>query len=379
MGVADGDGGERRGRARRPVLNGRAPKAPAKTAAGQARARAGVVEHWRSGGAQAADARPMTSSLSAFQPSGPMPGVSLVLCTYQRPDSVKRFLDSVSAQTRPVDELIVVDASRDEATGAVVASWHGSRDVAYWRVEDPLRGLTRQRNFALETVAYDLTAFFDDDVVLEPDCVAEMERAHRASPGLAGVGCFAEPSIPPTRLWRLRRALGIVPHLRPGSYTRTGMSVPWRFHEPTNQVIEGDWLPGCAMLLKTEAARQVRFDEALAGYGQGEDLDFSLRLRHEGRIAMVGAAHCEHLHASAGRPNAFRLGHMEICNRHLIWRRVYRRPRVLDRLGFGYAWTLDTILLVRDAVRPRYAVNGVRRIAGRLIGASRVLTNRPIA
>jgi GT2 family glycosyltransferase len=333
--------------------------------------RPGVVQHWRSGAL-----RP--SILQAFKPSTPTTGVSLVLCTYQRPDSVKRFLDSVSAQTRPVDELIVVDASRDDATEAVVAAWRGSRDVAYWRVDDPLRGLTRQRNFALEAVAYDLTAFFDDDVVLDPACIEEMDRAHRASPGIAGVGCFAETWMPPTRLWRLRRALRIVPDLRPGSYTRTGMSVPWRFHEPTDQVIEGDWLPGCAMLLKTDAARQVRFDEALKGYGQGEDLDFSLRLGSQGRIAMVGAAHCEHLHAPAGRPNAFRLGQMEILNRHLIWRRVHRRPRVLDRLSFGYAWTLDTMLLVRDAVRPRYAVNGIRRIAGRVIGASRVLTNRSL-
>jgi GT2 family glycosyltransferase len=361
------------------VLNGRHPADPQATPLGTTRGRQGVVEHWRSGRTPGSGPGWREPGLTRCTSSRPKTGVSLVLCTYQRPDSVKRFLDSVSAQTRPIDELIVVDASRDRATEVEVAMWRGSRDVAYWRVDDPLRGLTRQRNFALETVAYDLTAFFDDDVVLDPGCIAEMERAHRASPGLAGVGCFAETPIPPTRLWRLRRALRIVPHLRPGSYTRTGMSVPWRFHEPTNQVIDGDWLPGCAMLLKTEAARQVRFDEALAGYGQGEDLDFSLRLRDKGRIAMVGAAHCEHLHESAGRPNAFTLGHMEIRNRHLIWRRVYRRPRVLDRLSFGYAWTLDTILLVRDAVRPRYAANGVQRIAGRLIGASHVLTNRPNA
>jgi GT2 family glycosyltransferase len=325
--------------------------------------RPGVVRHW-------------SADDAARSGAGRRPGISIVLCTYQRPDSVRRFLESVTPQTRPVDEVLVVDASRDVETERVVAGWRGARRVSYWRVDDPLRGLTRQRNFGLEAVAYDLVAFFDDDVVLAPTCIAEMERPHRASEDVAGVGCFAETWMPPTLLWRARRAFGIVPDLRPGSYTRTGMSVPWRFHIPTTNVIEGDWLPGCAMMLKTTAACQVGFDEALAGYGQGEDLDFSLRLRERGRIAIAGAARCQHFHEPSGRPDAFRLGQMEIWNRYRIWRRVHRQPRLTDRIAFTYAWTFDTILLMRDAVRPKYAANGIRRIAGRVRGASRVLTSR---
>jgi GT2 family glycosyltransferase len=325
--------------------------------------RPGVVRHWN------ADA-------AAIAHAGRRPGISIVLCTCQRPDSVRRFLESVAAQTRPVDEVLVVDASRDVETEAVVAAWRGAQRVWYSRVDDPLRGLTRQRNFGLEAVACDLVAFFDDDVVLAPTCIAEMERPHRASHDVAGVGCFAETWMPPTLLWRVRRVLGIVPNLRPGSYTRTGMSVPWRFHPPTTDLIEGDWLPGCAMMLKTSVASQVGFDEALTGYGQGEDLDFSLRLRERGRIVIAGAARCRHLHEASGRPDAFRLGQMEIWNRYRIWRRVHRDPRLADRMAFAYAWTLDTILLVRDTVRPNYAANGIRRIAGRVRGASRVLASR---
>jgi GT2 family glycosyltransferase len=323
--------------------------------------RPGVVRHWSTGAAVSGGA-------------GHRPGISLVLCTYQRSDSVARFLASVSPQTRPVDEVLVIDASRDGKTEAVVAEWQGGPRLSYWRVEEPLRGLTRQRNFGLESVAYDLVAFFDDDVVLDPECLAEMERPHRTLPHVAGVGCFAETWMAPTLLWRARRLLRIVPDLRPGSYTRTGMSVPWRFHAPTTDVIEGDWLPGCAMMLKTKVAAQVGFDEGLAGYGQGEDLDFSLRLRRRGRLAVAGAARCEHFHAPAGRPDAYKLGQMEIWNRYRIWRRVHQTPRLVDHFAFAYAWTLDTIFLMRDAVRPRYAANGLRRIAGRVRGASRVLT-----
>ncbi len=303
-------------------------------------------------------------------------GVALVVCTYQRPDSIAKFLDSLSAQTRPVDQLVVVDASKNADTELVVARERGFNDLSYWRVKEPLRGLTRQRNFGLQEIRFDLVAFFDDDVVLEATCVEEMERAFRSSPGLVGLGCFAETWIQPTLLWRTRRALGVIPELRPGTYTRSGMSVPWRFHEPTTALVDGDWLPGCAMMLLTDVTRRVGFDEALSGYGQGEDLDFSLRLREHGRLAMAGSARCEHFHSPSGRPDPFKLGQMEICNRHRIWRRAYRQPLLSDRLRFGYAWTLDTVFLLRDTFRPRRANAGIRRIAGRVFGAMQVLTHR---
>lgn len=323
---------------------------------------AGVVCHWRT-----APEVPRTQRRQ---------GVSLVLCTYRRAASVARFLESVATQTRRTDELIVVDASPDAETEQAVRAQNGLGPVIYWRVREPLRGLTRQRNFGLDQVSFDLVAFFDDDVVLGPTCLEELERVHRQASDLAGVGCFAERWSPPTALWRLRRALRMVPELKPGSYTRGGMSVPWQFHQPTGQLVDGDWLPGCAMMLKTDIAASVRFDSALGGYGQGEDLEFSLRLRRQGRIAIAGSAPCEHFHAPGGRPSAFQLGTMEICNRYRIWRQVYEQPRLLDRVAFGYTWTLDTVLLVRDALRPRSAASGVRRIAGRVVGASQILTGR---
>ncbi|HXH25934.1 MAG TPA: methyltransferase domain-containing protein [Vicinamibacterales bacterium] len=308
--------------------------------------------------------------------AGLLPGISIVLCTYRRPSSVARFLDSVAGQTRRPDELLVVDASPDAETERVVAAGGAGCRVEYWRVSGPLRGLTRQRNFGLRHVSRELVAFFDDDVVLEPRCLEELERAHRSSEEIVGVGCFAETFTPPTLLWKVRRALGMVPHLRPGSYTPGGISIPWRFLAPTDRLVDGDWLPGCAMMVKTRAACRVLFDETLVGYAQGEDLDFSLRLRRFGRLAMAGAARCRHLHEPAGRPDALRLGQMEIWNRHRIWRRVYCTPSPLVRWRFAYAWSLDTVLLARDIIRRGRAREAIFRIAGRLLGASRILSSR---
>jgi GT2 family glycosyltransferase len=324
-------------------------------------------------------ATPVTDAHSPPPASGLSTGVSVVLCTCHRPESVGRFLKSISTQTRRPDELLIVDASFDRRTEEIVSTLAVGCRMTYWRVADPLRGLTRQRNFALRRVACDLVAFFDDDVVLDRPCLEQLERAHRALDDFVGIGCFAEAHSPPTRLWRCRRALGMVPDLRPGSYTTGGMSVPWRFHPPTDRIVEGDWLPGCAMMLKTEAARSVLFDEALTGYAQGEDLEFSLRMRRLGRLAIAGTAGCRHLHEPAGRPDAFRLGQMEIWNRHRIWQRAHDAPSFRARWCFAYTWFMDTVMLVRDVLRPRRARDGVRRIAGRLVGASRILMQGRVA
>jgi GT2 family glycosyltransferase len=310
-----------------------------------------------------------------------MTSVSVVICTYQRPDSTVRILDSLAAQERPADEILVVDASTDDRTTAAVKAWQARAPrrppLSYWRVDASHRGLTRQRNFALDQVTTDLVAFFDDDVVLAPNCLRELQRVHREDSSVVGVGCFAGPdSAKPRALWRLRRYLGIVSSLDAGRYHRSGMSTPWEFDSGQQPVVEGDWLPGWGMMWKTQAARRAKFHEGFAGYSQGEDLDFSLRLRGQGRLLMARHAGLRHLPDPAGRPNAFRHGYMEIYNRYQIHRRGLPDRRLRDVMLFAYAWTVDTVLLSRHLLRPSRAAAAVQQIAGRLQATQHLLRGR---
>ena len=307
-------------------------------------------------------------------------GLTVVLCTYRRPASVRRFLASLAAQRDAPAALVVVDASADADTehavreGTAALAWR----VLYLRVEGPLRGLTRQRNLALEWVATDAVVFFDDDVVLDPGCLAAMEAAYRApGPPVAGVGAVVrDAEAVRGRLWQLRRALGIVDSLAPGRYIRSGFSTPWAFLPPTDRVVEGDWLPGCCMLWRTELARELGFHAGLDGYAQGEDLEFSLRARRRGRLLMAGAARVLHLHEPAGRPNAFRLGYMAIHNRYQIHRRGLPDRDWRDVAWFVYAWTLDTLLLGARLPLPGRARSTAREMAGRMRAAYDLLLQR---
>ncbi len=309
-------------------------------------------------------------------------GVSVIICTYRRARSLDRFLASLAAQDRTPDRLIIVDASPDDETERMMT---GRKDLAglgrsvwYFRVGEPLRGLTRQRNFGLRRVATDLAAFFDDDIVLGPGCLSVMENVHRSREGeLAGVAGFLDGGgTSPDVLWRVRRALRMVADLRPGSYQRSGMSVPWAFQPRTDAVVEGDYLPGGATMWRTSVLLDLGFNESFAGYGQGEDLEFSLRARRKGKLAIAGEAKLQHLHEASGRPDHFKIGYMAIHNRYVIHRSGLDGRTAGDIAWFVYTWSLDTVMLARHLVIPSRIPGVVQEWGGRAKAAFDLLRGK---
>lgn len=311
-------------------------------------------------------------------------GLALVVCTYKRSASLRRFLESLAVQDRRPDELIIVDASPDDATEQMLKQYHGVEHLAdrllYVRVSGPLKGLTRQRNFALRCVTTDLVVFFDDDIVLLPGCLREMEKPHRSfADHVTGVGAFMQNQCCPAAwplLWRVRRRLGMTANLQPGRYHRSGVSTPWIFLSQTDELVEGDWLPGCAMMWKTAVAREVGFNEPFDGYAQGEDLDFSLRARRRGKLLVAGTARVLHLYEPSGRPDPFKWGYMAIYNKYQIHRRALPDRTWRDMAWFTYAWTVDTLLLARHLAWPSMWAPIVKQIAGRLRAVHDILRGR---
>ena len=312
----------------------------------------------------------LREACAGHDPGRTLRGCSVVICTRGRPASLVRMLESLREAEKP-QALLVVDATRGDETERVLRGLSRLGKLAscvlYLRVDGPMAGLTKQRNFSLRFIATDLVVFFDDDVVLLPGCLSEMESALRAREDAAGAGAAVEGEAIP-RIWRLRRKLRIVPTLEPGRYCRSGMSIPWGFLPAGGRPSEGDWLPGCGMMWRAAMARELSFREGFGGYGQGEDLEFCLRARARGKLLLVPAARLRHLHEPAGRPDDFRLGYGAIYNRYQIHRDAFGRGR--DALWFAYAWALDTLLLARSLLTPARAAATLAQIRGRLSAAA---------
>lgn len=298
-------------------------------------------------------------------------GCGVAVCTRGRPDLLDRLLRSLVAQRCPIAQLVVVDASAGDATERVVRDCPGLvgavQRVDYFRVRGALAGLTRQRNVALRWMSTRLVAFFDDDVVLQPGCLAGLMAVHAVfGDTLVGAGpLVANEVAPPSRLWRARRALRIVSPLRGGAYARSGMSIPWGLDAPAT-LADGDWLVGCAAMWRTEDARAVGFAERLQGYGSAEDLEFSLRMRAHGRIVLTSDARVLHLHATSGRPDQGRMAYEGARNLYFIHRTCLPGRRWLDEAYFHYAFTLDTILRALALLTARPVGDRGRFVLGRL-------------
>ncbi len=104
----------------------------------------------------------LTSTLDE-RPDRPLPPISVVVCTRDRPLSLERCLHALAQVDYPTFEVVVVDnCSRDAAVAQVIAH-SGFRSV---REDTP--GLDWARNRGIKEAKYDIIAYLDDDALAAP-------------------------------------------------------------------------------------------------------------------------------------------------------------------------------------------------------------------
>src|SRR3954470_7513973 len=92
--------------------------------------------------------------------------VSAIIPTFNRRQYIQRAIDSVLAQTLPVDEIIVVDDGSKDGTAAAVEAWYGSR-VRVIRQENS--GVSGARRRGIQEATGEWIAFLDSDDEWSPE------------------------------------------------------------------------------------------------------------------------------------------------------------------------------------------------------------------
>jgi glycosyltransferase involved in cell wall biosynthesis len=109
--------------------------------------------------------------------------VAAVIPTYNRATLVRRAIDSVLAQRRPPDEVIVVDdGSTDDTVGALAGYGDAIR-----LVEKQNGGVSSARNLGVEESTSDFVAFLDSDDLWYDEHLLRMDRAIAATGGRAAL------------------------------------------------------------------------------------------------------------------------------------------------------------------------------------------------
>lgn len=328
--------------------------------------------------------------------------LSLIICTFKRPNEVGRLLDSVSRQRLCPDETLVIDASPDDLTEQAVRKFKQQRSLSvdYYRVTSEHAGLTRQRNFGIARARGDIIAFLDDDTVLEPDYFAELLDCFERHPNAVGVGGYIVNELRWRRVewsgasrlstfrfgdwecrddyrWRLRRLLGLESTLPPGWMPPFGHGRTIGCLPPDAEDYHVEFVMGGASAWRRDVLDRHQFSHYFEGYGLYEDMDFCVRAAQDGPLYVCTRARLAHYHAPPGRPNQFHYGEMVVRNGWFVWRRRWPHPALIDRLR----WWAITLLLIAcrfgDVVRGPRRRQSLSEAIGRLFGIATLLISRP--
>jgi glycosyltransferase involved in cell wall biosynthesis len=200
--------------------------------------------------------------------------VTALIPTYNRRAQIFRAIDSVLAQTRPVDEIIVVDDGSTDGTSEAIRQRYGSQ-VALFRQENG--GVSAARNRGIREAHGDWIAFLDSDDVWFPT-KNQLQVEALASLGDEFGLCFSD------------NLFAGDPELKHSVFQKVGFEGASKlgpFEESTKQVLDGrePFFTSSLMVSRSLFDRLGGFDETLV---VGEDADMVFRLSFATRFCFVG-------------------------------------------------------------------------------------------
>jgi GT2 family glycosyltransferase len=204
-----------------------------------------------------------------------MPGLSVVVCTCNRPETLEPTLVSLAGQVHPSFEVVVVDQSSDERSRIVVDRL-AAVDGRFRYVHLDTRGLSRSYNAGIKAVRAPLVAFTDDDCIAPEDWLTEVEKAFKANPNVDLV--YGQVLVPADAVAR-GMTEGIIP--------------TWAI--PNRRILDRRHFTVAGMGANFAARRSLfdevgLFDEVLGGGGpleSSQDFDFVYRVFREGHATLL--------------------------------------------------------------------------------------------
>ena len=287
---------------------------------------------------------------------------SVVIPTMRREAILASTLASLERCDPAPYEVIVVDSDDEGSSQPVVTAFDDvvSPAVRYLRTPP---SLTRQRNIGIDNTSGDVVVFMDDDVSIEPDLFARLDEVYRDSAVVGATGRVVEPASKrhvgaASRLRRLLPGGG-----REGTFTRYGYP---RYLRDLEHPLDIEFMRGCFMSARRDAAAAVRFDEELGGYALAEDEDFSYRLSRVGILRYVPGIVINHLKLGFGSQDQRRFGRLVVANRAYLFRKNFPQTRLAR---FQFALLVGMLLVHRLVNREWRGAQGIIEGAVRMKGS----------
>ena len=210
--------------------------------------------------------------------------IALIISTYNWPAALKLCLQSVMAQTRVPDEVIIADDGSKSATKELIENFHPKFPCPLkhaWIPDEGFR-LAKSRNNALRNYCTsDYIIFIDQDIILDKNFIRDHER-------IAQKGYFVTGGrtklLKPLTDYLLQGGNSKLNFFNKGIHRKMNMLHLPFLHFITRYMY--CWKPlygrGANMAMwKADLEKINGFDEEIKGYG-GEDVDVFNRLENCG-------------------------------------------------------------------------------------------------
>jgi GT2 family glycosyltransferase len=253
---------------------------------------------------------------------------SVIICTKDREQDLMECVDSITAQTLLPEELVIVDAGRENGLEAKVEERlkKTSIQLRYIRTEP---GLTRQRNLGVKHSCGDIVFFFDDDVVLYKDYLENIVQMYSScqNENLGGVGGNIVNMKYSPWYWRVFNKVFLI--------YQHGSLLPAHTHF-FDEVRQVKVLSGCNMSYKREVFKESEFDENVPGYALMEDVDFSFRVSQKYNLKVTPQAKVIHKQSPVSRDKISKYIQMQNYNSFYLF--MKNCPKNPKNLVF-FAWS----------------------------------------
>jgi len=314
-----------------------------------------------------------------------MIGLSVVIPTHDRPESLSRTVEALLRQSLLPDEIIIVNDHEADIPPAVGESITAAGvSFEYCRLQSPRPSASASRNHGMKLATGGILVMIDDDVLPPTDCLAKIAEMYALAPpgSIAAIGPRIA-SLPPKNrfgrwLWGvLAKVLGELrwaPRACAGRYAAVPAKLR-RCLEP------GRPLSGSLMTVRREIADEYRFDEEFfsGGYVLGEDRDFSLRIARDRPVFLATDLVVMHDPHPGGRPDRFRMGRMLVSSTlHTAKRCGDRGAGTLVLLGHEFIGTCLLHAIWGLAMRKQGNLLYATGIAVELLSRARTLITESI-